>query len=41
MQMTTVQIKKRNLTLVNGFAGSRRQGKMTSTDLRRTINAQT
>ena len=41
MQMTTVQIKKPNLTWVYGFAGSRRQVKMTSTDLRRTINAPT
>ena len=39
--MTTVQIKKRNLTWVYGFAGSRRQRKMTSTDSRRTINAPT
>ena len=39
--MTTVQIKKRNLTWVYGFAGSRRQRKITSADLRRTINAPT
>ena len=39
--MTTVQIKKRNLTWVYGFAGSRQQGKMTSTNLRRIINAPT
>ena len=32
---------KSNLTRVYGFAGSHRQGKMTSTDLRRTINAPT
>ena len=41
MQMTTIQIKKRNLTWVYGFAGSRPQGKMTSTDLRRTKDAPT
>ena len=42
MQMKTeFRSKKPNLTWVYGVTGSRRQGKMTSTDLRRTINAPT
>ena len=43
-KMTTVQInklEKRNLTWVCGVAGCRQQSKMTSTDLRRAINAPT